>query len=112
MPIATDDTRRLVTVALWGLKKIFLPGFKYAKAGIMLGEIVPLAGVQTDLFSQVQTNAVSDKIMATMDAINGKWGRSTIKLASEGMKKPWKMRSNNKSPSWTTKWDELPRIYD
>ena len=112
MPTATDDTRRLVTVVLWGLRRIFRPGFKYAKAGVMLSEIVPLEGVQTDLFSTVQTNQTSDKIMSLMDTINQKWGRSTIKLASEGTSKQWKMRSGNKSPSWTTKWEDLPKVYD
>ena len=112
MPTPSDDTRRLVTVALWGLKKIYVPGFDYAKAGVMLSELVPIEGVQTDLFSKVQSNPKSDKIMATIDAINGRWGRSTVKLASEGVAKAWKMREGLKSPCWTTKWEDLPIIYD
>lgn len=78
----------------------------------MLGELVPIEGVQTDLFSQGQSDPKSDKVMATMDAINQRWGRSTIKLASEGKARPWAMRQANKSPCWTTKWDELPIIFD
>ncbi|MDP2153886.1 MAG: Y-family DNA polymerase [Methylotenera sp.] len=112
LPTPTDDSRRLLIVALWALKKIYRPGFNYAKAGIMLGEIVPLEGVQTDLFSQVQSDPKSDKLMAAMDAINKKWGRSAIKVASEGFAKPWAMRQANKSPCWTTKWEELPVIED
>lgn len=112
MPTPTDDTRRLVTVALWALKKIYVPGYKYAKAGIMLSELVPLEGVQTDLFSKVQSDPKSDKVMATMDAINSRWGKSTIKLASEGKAKAWTMRQENKSPCWTTRWEDLPVIRD
>ncbi|MDO9233596.1 MAG: Y-family DNA polymerase [Methylotenera sp.] len=112
LPTPTDDSRRLVNVALWALKKIYRPGFNYSKAGVMLGEIVPLDGVQTDLFSQVQSNPKSDQLMAAMDAINKKWGRSAIKVASEGFAKPWAMRQENKSPCWTTKWEDLPVIYD
>jgi len=112
LPTATDDSRRLVNVALWALKKIYRPGFNYSKAGVMLGEIVPLEGVQTDLFSQAQSNPKSDKLMAAMDAINKKWGRSAIKVASEGFAKPWAMRQSNKSPCWTTKWKDLPVIED
>lgn len=46
----TDDTSLLVSLALQGLKRIYRPGYKYAKAGIMLGELVPASAVQKDLF--------------------------------------------------------------
>ncbi len=42
--------------------------------------------------------------MSAMDAINRKMGRESIKLASEGFKRPWKMRQENKSPNYTTDW--------
>jgi DNA polymerase V len=104
----TDDSRRLVQVVLWGLRQIYKPNFNYAKAGVMLSELVPAEGVQTDLFSQMST-LKSDELMATMDKINRKMGKESIKLASEGFKRPWKMRQENKSPSYTTRWDDVPR---
>ena len=42
-----------------------------------------------------------------MDGINQKMGKESIKLASEGFKRPWKMKQENKSPSYTTNWDEI-----
>lgn len=110
MPTPTDDTRQLVNVALWGLKRIYKPNYNYAKAGVMLSELVPVEGVQSDLFSTVQSTTKSEKLMTTMDAINKKMGKESIKLASEGFKRPWKMKQENKSPSYTTKWDELVRV--
>lgn len=110
MPTPTDDSRQLVNVALWGLKRIYRPNFNYAKAGVMLSELVPAEGVQSDLFSTVQTSHKSEKLMMTMDSINKKMGKESIKLASEGFKRPWKMKQENKSPSYTTKWDELVRV--
>lgn len=110
MPTPTDDTRQLVNVALWGLKRIYRPNFNYAKAGVMLNELVPAEGVQSDLFSIVQTSPKSEKLMTTMDAINRKMGKESIKLASEGFKRPWKMKQESKSPSYTTKWDELLKV--
>lgn len=112
VPSHTDDTRQLVKISLWGLKRIYQKGFEFTKAGVMLGELVPLEGVQTDLFSHAQATNRTDKAIETMDAINQKWGRSTIKLASEGAKKSWAMRSENRSPCYTTKWADLPVIYD
>lgn len=60
MPSPTDDTRQLVKVALWGLKQIYKANFNYAKAGVMLSELVPSEGVQIDLFSQGQVSLKTD----------------------------------------------------
>lgn len=109
LPNHTDDTRQLVNIALWGLKQIYKPNYNYAKAGVMLGEIVSIEGVQTDLFSQIQSSPKSSTLMTTMDQINRKMGKESIKLASEGFARPWKMKQGNKSPSYTTRWGDLPR---
>jgi len=110
LPTPTDDTRQLVNVVLWGLKQIYRPHFHYAKAGVMLSELVPAEGVQTDLFSQMQGTLKSDALMTTIDQINRKMGKDAIKLASEGFRKPWKMKQENKSPSYTTSWDDVPVV--
>ena len=73
----------------------------------MLSEIVTKEGIQNDLFSQPATNLKSEALMSAMDAINRKMGRESIKLASEGFKRPWKMRQGNKSPNYTTDWGQL-----
>lgn len=106
----TNDTMQLVNVALWILKRLYKPNYNYAKAGVMLSELVPAQGVQTDLFSQVQVSAKSSKLMLAMDAINKKMGKESIKLASEGFKSPWKMKQESKSPNYTTCWDELVKV--
>jgi len=110
LPNPTDDTRLLVNFALWGLKQIYKANYNYAKAGVMLGEIVSIEGVQTDLFSQMQATPKSSALMSTMDSINRKMGKESIKLASEGFKRPWKMKQGNKSPSYTTKWEDVPSM--
>ena len=76
----------------------------------MLSELVPAEGIQTDLFSQVQVNPKSAALMSAIDSINRKMGKESIKLASEGFKRPWKMRQENKSPSYTSSWDETIRV--
>ena len=73
----------------------------------MLGELVPAQGVQTDLFSQATASPKSSALMEAMDSINKKMGKESIKLASEGFKRPWKMKQDSKSPSYTSKWDEV-----
>lgn len=104
----TDDSRQLVNAALWGLKQIYKPNYNYAKAGVMLGELVSKLRVQTDLFSQSEASPKSEALMAAMDDINRKMGKASIKLASEGFKRPWRMKQGNRSPSYTTCWEDLP----
>ena len=110
LPTPTDDSRRLVSVALWGLKQLYRPNYNYAKAGVMLSELVTGEAVQTDLFSQMQVSVKSSELMAAMDRINRKMGKESIKLASEGFKRPWRMKQENKSPSYTTSWEDVPRV--
>jgi len=81
-------------------------GYHYQKAGVMLSELVPRQYRQLDLFGSVSDNQ-SRKLMSVMDQINARMGRGMIKLASEGFKQPWKMKQGNKSPNYTTCWDEL-----
>ncbi len=92
---------------LWALKQLYKPHFNYAKAGVMLSDLVPAEGVLTDLFSQMQQTPKTNNLMATMYSINRKMGKESIKLASEGFKRPWRMRQENKSPSYTTNWKQL-----
>ncbi|MFC3531116.1 DUF4113 domain-containing protein [Vogesella facilis] len=44
--------------------------------------------------------------MAVMDRVNAEYGRGTIRLASEGLKRGWAMRQVQRSPGWTTHRDE------
>jgi len=110
LPSPTHDTRQLVNIALWALKRLYRGGYNYQKAGVMLGEIVPAERCQTDLFADKSTQIKSNKLMAMMDGINKKMGKESIKLASEGFKRPWKMKQENKSPSYTTNWDEIVKV--
>lgn len=109
LPSPTNDTRLLVKSALWLLRRIYKVGYNYQKAGVLLNDLVPEAGIQRDLFSNDDDAKYgkNTKIMAVLDSINQRYGRQTLKLASEGFKVPWKMQQNYKSPSYTTNWHEL-----
>ena len=52
----------------------------------------------------------SDAIMNTMDRINGRYGSSVIRLASEGIEKSWRMKRENVSPSYTTKFEDIVKV--
>ena len=59
------------------------------------------------LFGSITTERKSSQLMDVIDQINARMGKSTLRLASEGFRQPWKMKQGNRSPSYTTKWDEL-----
>ena len=50
------------------------------------------------------------KLMDTLDSINKKYSKGTIKLASEGVRKAWVMKRGMKSPNYTGDWNELPHV--
>ena len=107
LPSPTDDTMQLIGVALWILKRIFKPGFRYQKAGVMLGEIVPAGGQQNDLFGFTAEGEKSARLMAALDSVNRKMGKGALRSASQGYQAPWAMKQENKSPAYTTDWQSL-----
>lgn len=109
LPEATDDTLELVGWALRILKKIYRPGFAYQKAGCMLSDIRPRSMAQASLFAP-ESDGKSERLMAAMDAINGRWGRGTMRVAAEGVDKAWRMKRGKLSPRYTTEWTELPPV--
>ena len=105
----TDNAFRLSEAALYGLKRIYKPGYAYKKAGVMLMSLCPANQVPADLFSgfdEPETQRAKN-LMATLDEINAKMGRGTVRSAGEGIQKAWAMRSGNKSKAFTTDWEQL-----
>jgi hypothetical protein len=52
----------------------------------------------------------SKKLMAAIDAVNGKYGRGVLSLAAVGTGKSGAMRAERLSQRYTTRWDELPVV--
>lgn len=110
LPEAADDTKKLIRAALWGLRQIYRPGYRYAKAGVMLMELGSASGRQHTLFTDQETEQRSAKLMQALDSINRKMGKDTLFLASSGIGKGWRMKQGNKSPCYTTHWGELAEV--
>ncbi len=100
----TSDTDQLIKKALEVLDGIYKENYRYKKAGILLTDLSPLKGIQTDLF---QTEINTNPLWKSIDFLNKKHGISKVKFLAEGINKDWKMRSGKRSPHYTTKWNEL-----
>ena len=109
MPLAspTSDTRLIAQAALKGLRAIYRPGFGYQKAGVLLTDLVSAEQRQPDLFEDPLALEKSQSLMAAMDRINRAMGRGTVKLLAEGNDVRWAMRSENRTPRYTTRLEEL-----
>ena len=95
------------------LKRIYRPGFRYVKAGIFCFGLVPDEEKQQHLFRrQTPAQAAKEKrLMAAVDAPNLYHGRGTVRSATLGLgEKPWHMQRARKSPCYTTRIEEIPRI--
>lgn len=103
----TDDTTILVNAAIAGLKVIYRPGYRYKKSGVLLMELQNKDTIQPDFFDDESHQSRSGSRMKVMDAINRKMGSGSLTVASMGIKKRWAMRRDNKSPSYTTEWEDL-----
>ncbi len=104
---ATDDTRLIAQAALKGLRAIYREGFAYQKAGVILTDLVPSGQRQGDLFEDSEQVRKSKALMEAMDKINRSMGRGAVKLLAEGSDPRWAMRSERRTPRYTTRLDEL-----
>ena len=106
---AASDSITVTKLAIECLKKIFKSGYSYKKAGVTLSGIVPRNQVQLSLFDSSDRKK-SDKLMETMDAINGNMGRDILKLSSSGINNKWKIGKERLSPCYTTRWSDILKI--
>lgn len=109
LPYPTDDTRMLAKAAVQGLDRVYRPGFRYSKAEIILLELCRRGEFTEDLFTVSQQPA-SERVMEVFDAVNSRWGRGTMRVASVPAKAQWSMRQEMMSQSYTTRVDQLWRV--
>lgn len=105
----TAYTPKLIEAAKKVLKRIFTSGTVYKKAGVHLGGIVPEEAFQPTLFStkNKDLDAKQERFVNLMNEMNKKLGRRALQFAAEGIEQPWKMQQNQRSPRFTTRWNEI-----
>jgi DNA polymerase V len=109
LPFPTDDTRDVIEMAQQLLIHLWRDGFRYMKAGIMLGEFYDPGIYQYSLFDPVNPKTNSEALMAVLDKINFS-GKGNVWFAGQGVTQPWAMQRGMLSPRYTTNWQELVRV--
>ena len=103
LPIPTSDTLEIVEYALSGLKTIFMEGYQYKKAGVIITEITTNA--QLGLFDSIDRDK-RERLMQVVDKINGKF-QHHVKLAVQGSGRDWKLKQEQLSQCYTTDINEI-----
>jgi DNA polymerase V len=114
LPRPTADTRALVSAAVRVLRSLYRPGYRYAKAGVMLVELQSdtREPVSLDLFGEpepLQPDGRRD-LMQTIDAVNERFGRGSVGVASAAKRAPGSAhasRQDRRSPRYTTRIEEI-----
>jgi nucleotidyltransferase/DNA polymerase involved in DNA repair len=104
----TSDSLELIAAAKRGAERAWRDGYAYTKAGVMLDDLVAADLRPRTLFEEGTEKR--DRLMNAIDEINGRFGKFAAVTASQGFKREWKMRSEMRSPSWTTDLNEVPRV--
>ncbi|MFD2599030.1 Y-family DNA polymerase [Sphingobacterium corticis] len=108
LAIASNNTLHIVAAATKVARMLFQYGIKYRKAGVLATALVPESEVQFNLFQKHDEKA--DKLSSVLDHLNMAYGRGTIRIASEGYKKEWRLKHEFLSGGYTTRWDEIIKV--
>lgn len=113
----TCNTNALISAVSKGLRAIYRPGFKYAKAGVCLLDIqsASQAAGQLGLFDCPSSTSglVRNKLMSVMDSLNDRYGRATV-LTAQALAQddaPWRMKQERMTPAYTTDWNQVVEIW-
>ena len=104
------DTALIVGAALAGLRAIYKPGFKMAKAGVMLLDLQSADVEQHELALEDDDVVGRSHLMEALDGLNLRYGRGTVIMASAGVagdRRAWSMRQERRTPGYTTDWKDL-----
>jgi len=117
--LPSADTLRIAGAALDGLHRIYRPGYRYAKAGVMLLDLQPATLQQQELAlggHDVAQEQRQTRLMTALDAIQDRFGKESIRLGStlaplarNGVS-AWPMKQTRRSPGYTTDWAGLVEV--
>ena len=108
LPYGSNSSITISKYAVEGLKKIYKKNIEYKKAGVIVMGLVPNNRTQLNIFEK--ENPKHQALMKTLDFIAKKEGPSKVKLASQDLKRIWKMKQTKLSSRYTTELNETISI--
>jgi DNA polymerase V len=105
----TNITHTIIKAALGSARPLWKEGFEYKRAGVYLIDLAK-EQVQASLFESKEDKLLDKRMMSVLDAVNRSMGAGTLHFAATGFTKVMQMRQLQRSPRYTTHWDELPQV--
>jgi len=102
----TSDTRDIAAAVLRIFDRIWRDGYGWRKAGVLLLDLGAPGHAPASLFDVIE--APDDGLMKAIDQINARYGRGAARLGLAQKDGGWRMRRENLSPSFTTRWSDIP----
>lgn len=108
LDIPTNDTLQIVKAALAILNKIYLAGFQYKKAGVIITQVTPQTTYQNSLFAKIDLK--SSQLMQAIDKISARYQEDIVHVAAIGTGGKWELKRELLSPAYTTRFSEIMEI--
>jgi DNA polymerase V len=105
----SSDTPKILELVTRLFDMIWKDGYRYAKAGVMLGDFCSPDNVQPNLFDNQEGNQENEALMQVIDTINHS-GQGKVWFGAQRPQKDWFMRQANVSPAYTTMWNSIPEV--
>jgi DNA polymerase V len=106
LPTASNATSELIHYGTIALKSIFRSGYNFKRVGIFLNELTPDRPTQTILFED-PLKPKRELLQLSIDKLNVKMGRDTVKLACMGTDAIWSMKQARLSKKFTTDINDI-----
>ena len=114
LPHACADILTLTQAAYCLVRAFFKEGCAYKKAGVVLADLIPAEQslVLETLFDgdEIELLKRRERMQASIDAVNKKFGGKIVTLASSKIDSEWAMRRDYLSPCSTTNWNDLMKV--
>ena len=107
MPFPTNSSIELIKAAVKGLDNLFVEGYHYKKAGVIVMDLTPEAQKQTSLFAR--ENPKHKDLMNVVDSLNYDLA-DKIKFGGQDPKKLWKMKQEKLSRRYSTNLNEIIEV--
>ncbi len=106
LPVATNVVPELSHYAYQSLDSIYKPGYAYQKIGIIFSDLRPDSHQTPDIF-EGELDPRLLRLLPTLEQVNKKLGRDTVRFAVQGFKHSWKMKQRWLSKCYTTRWKDI-----
>ncbi len=115
LALATSNTNDLITWTAKAVDLLHEPQTNYKKAGIMALDLKPETTIQQVFFENISRHNKYKKLATTLDEINKKHGKETLRFAACGnvkqQQQSWSRKEQFRSPCYTTNPLEMLRVF-